>query len=382
MTPDHGAAWFLGKGKTVRACYEVAPGFGADSVVIETSILQAYQTWKNYIDSKEIFRDIAADLVTVDGNRLVPSVDVELIKKCDGSEDLKFYFGATSAEVETAKAEFDSPIAFAHRSSYDATQGWGKGFIWVANSIEVDGQSPSIWSLSDTLQGILLHEIGHVLGCDHVQGTIMDEYIADWVMAARKYPTRVHYVLTSIDNHKELYSCPDCSLEIEGRISPLTNMSSIIDDAAFEVLMGRKPQGEIHTKFRRLTSQPHLVVGNTLTLSDEKGSHEFYFEGIGQGIVVDSSQDLFKAVLSVSSDKVLVNKVGASPARILQGQMKTASGKWVSATITFNAGMNGASSPVSMTFVSDGQQSPAFYQSLPGSCYGGAHVTTEPCNTW
>ncbi|MGZ3693350.1 MAG: hypothetical protein ACXWQO_04040 [Bdellovibrionota bacterium] len=90
---------------------------------------------------------------------------------CDGTEDLKIYYGVENESVREAKKLYDNPAAFAHLESYDEQTGQGKGFIWIA-------RSPEILFHPYHRLALLIHEMGHAFGHDHIEGTIMDGNIA------------------------------------------------------------------------------------------------------------------------------------------------------------------------------------------------------------
>jgi hypothetical protein len=92
-------------------------------------------------------------------------------EKCDGSEDLTIYYGVENELVRAARSLYDNPAAFAHLESYDEETGAGKGFIWI-------DRSPEVLYHSHHRQALVLHEMGHAFGIDHISGTIMDENIA------------------------------------------------------------------------------------------------------------------------------------------------------------------------------------------------------------
>src|SRR6185437_1712189 len=72
--------------------------------------------------------------------------------------------------------------------------GWTPGFIWVADTGQVDSASSTpMWTNFEgmPLQRILLHELGHVFGSTHVDGTIMAD-LSHWLWEkADKY--HAHY---------------------------------------------------------------------------------------------------------------------------------------------------------------------------------------------
>jgi hypothetical protein len=104
-----------------------------------------------------------------------------VLASCDGSEDLKIYYGVENDQVRAARALYDNPAGFAHLENYDESTGTGKGFIWI-------DRSPEILFHPRHRLALMIHEMGHAFGLDHVPGTIMDENISGLLQEA--YLTR------------------------------------------------------------------------------------------------------------------------------------------------------------------------------------------------
>jgi hypothetical protein len=183
---DQASAWFLGA-QPVRYCIVLDPTFGVSEADAEATIATSFQVWRDYIQQKHINEPGFADgpMGTYNaGNEAVSHAKIimntELIASCDQTEDLKFYLGGMNDEVKQYITAFTNPTAFAQRTAYDGLRGWGKGFIWVSGPRP--GPVSSIdWKFPFRFEGILLHEIGHVLGNSHIDHTIMREDIASWV---------------------------------------------------------------------------------------------------------------------------------------------------------------------------------------------------------
>jgi hypothetical protein len=243
LRPEDGAAWFLGEEKVIRACTVVGK-FPVSEKEFQKTADAALAQWKDYIDAKKIAA--ASDLATT----------FEWVPGCKGTIDLTFYLGASTPRTDRAKRHFSDPMAFAERDSYDPARGWTQGgFVWLAAFTD--------WTYPNALHAMLLHELGHVLGCGHVAETIMSEKLALQVRYFQQYRPTEHtaFALTQIDQARELYVCDECAIAVEG---PLRDRDS------FNTLTGRDAKGLASLAF----SVPALRGDSrgTLTLSDLGGS--------------------------------------------------------------------------------------------------------------
>jgi Matrixin len=227
--PDAGVAWFLGKDHVVRVCYELADDFGADKATVEEVITSAFSTWRNYITIKQVFDD-------TDLSEYQPAMQEKIIS-CDGSEDIKFELGISNAQIKLDSAQYYKPTAFAQRSSYDSKKGWGKGYIWVASAKSSTGFD---WSRKFPLHGILLHELGHVFGCEHVENTIMSPKITDLIdHAIQGFESAPQSTMYHIDGRSELILSGGA---FEG------NALGVSFQPAYQAFSGQAAQGVVHSK--------------------------------------------------------------------------------------------------------------------------------------
>lgn len=252
---DYGATWFLGE-KPIRYCMEVAPDFGTSVTEIAKTIDNAFETWKNYIEERKIHHKLS--------KTEQPSVHRVFMPKCDGSEDLKFYFGSMNPQLQNIKSHYKNPAGFAHRSSYDRESGRGKGLIWIAppGSVIPSKKVPD-WTKPNFLRGQLLHELGHIYGCEHVDQTIMREKIVSLLLPGATLEDRAQ--LDKIDGEKILAFPEKGDLVLKGRIRRLDNEQS---RAVFKKFTGRDPQGEITGVFKTDTRGKKIE----LSLRDDLGS--------------------------------------------------------------------------------------------------------------
>lgn len=251
-------AWFLGT-EPIRYCAVMDPNFGASLPVAMNEILTAFKTWEDYITKKRVNQ-------STDTRRPVIDAKATPMSTCDGTEDLKFYFGVQNAEVSAEKAKYINPLAFVKELHRDESAGWAKGYIWIASKNEVDHSTfrpfPE-WSNSRLLRGTLLHEIGHTLGMGHLPGTIMDANFSSNLRGA----THGHAAdwVTRIDHSAELYDCEDCSLK--GLISDDQTEAKRV----FKLFTGRDANGT-PTAIYSLNPNHTNPATPTLFLKDQVGT--------------------------------------------------------------------------------------------------------------
>ncbi|MES2964455.1 MAG: hypothetical protein V4760_11220 [Bdellovibrionota bacterium] len=235
-------AWFTKESFVPQACYEIDPGFGASEETVKRAITEAEIAWHNYVVEKQIHVPI----------RMLQSW---YIQKCRGNEELVYYFGSKPKEVQDALGHFNRPVAIAYRTAFDVEAGTSKGFIWVASqgSLSTGAALYPDWSQRYNLTGILMHELGHVYGVDHVALTIMDMRIADFLSlpdSERKER------LSGVDSYRDLYICLECPLSKAGELgfdSPVN----------FTNLLGQAPVGPV------LARVEGTVAGGNLSLHVE-----------------------------------------------------------------------------------------------------------------
>ena len=199
-------AWFLGHDREIKWCIQTAPGAleHVDLWFFKDLVDRSIAAWTKYIADKRV-------------NRRLPTGEPPLAtrwsylgtcKDARGSQDIAFYFGNGHDEPNAFRHEFKSPTAFAIRTDYDQSLGWGKGFVWLSDEMT------STFNI-ERLLPLVAHEIGHVYGCEHIEGTVMDAAIARRVNSPLPVLGTANYVTTvNIDGDRELYFCHDCPFSI------------------------------------------------------------------------------------------------------------------------------------------------------------------------
>ena len=292
---DYESAWFLGA-RSIRTCYQRDPSFAINSDEIESTIQKSFGVWQKYLVDKKVNRgrsDASEQLV----------LNYSLASKCDGTEDLTFYFGTKNAEINQAKSQFSNPSAFAQRRSYDPKAKWGNGFIWVAQEGDVDVGTPN-WKVPYSLQGMLLHELGHVLGNGHVDGTIMDQDIAMMVGANRYYnpdtaeeELQREQILSSVDGKKELDYCDECTNLFLGS---MRDSSTALAADTFEKFVGRKPRGSIFMTANMLPTSPSQPGGVELSIKDNSETHVLRLDSTNTTPVDGEYFDVWEPVFKIA----------------------------------------------------------------------------------
>lgn len=226
---DRGAAWFLrgtNKSIPITFCIEASANFGRDIPELKSLVEFAFKKWENYMQVKRV--NLNSDLLPIPSEDQIET-NLSFQARCTRETELKFYFGQENSFIKKIQEKYERPIAFSERLSYDPSVGRAKGIVWIINPNLQDTSIPN-WNIDVNLKAILLHEVGHVLGCEHKMGTIMDrdihryffstqEDLDDGVPELSEYSRRR---LTSIDHSAEVHFCESCQFNYEGFPFPTT----------------------------------------------------------------------------------------------------------------------------------------------------------------
>lgn len=130
----------------------------------------------------------------------------------------------------------------------------------------------------DALAGLVLHEMGHVFGNGHVDGTVMTPRIGHYLeidTSPTAHTSRNVALYSKIDSQIELVSCMECrtayaSAETFDPLAPPGEGSNWT--LTFKTLMGRDPVSTVAIRFERLGDP---LGSGILTLMDATGFHAF-----------------------------------------------------------------------------------------------------------
>jgi hypothetical protein len=346
--PQTDSAWFLGT-RTIRYCLvggEKEMGLPQDQ--LRRSVEEAFAKWSAYIEYKGVSRH--------EDPRMVIDLNHSVMNQCDGTEDLKFYFGVEDAQVSRSKTTYDAPLAFAHRTRYDVDTGWGHGYIWMAspNALET-----SYLLTPDMLSGLLLHELGHVLGNSHVPSTIMDENIVDNLRFGAMGPDGVGHAL-QIDWGAELaenrYHHP-----LVGKLS--ANPKNQETASNFKRMTGRNPVGDARVTLLLGAQGWHGPLD--LVFEDAVGKSSVKVEYDDETYTrIRLPNAVFKRAClpSICSGWIGQRLEGAYGI----GSVNASDGMVLSALLEFNLGRSGlqVDAPVQIKFLENGKKHDIFAQTL------------------
>jgi len=353
----YGAAWFTGKSQ-ISYCIEKSNDFGLSLDEIQKDFDSAAKIWRDYILDRGIQKSY---------NPAQPELNLnfQYTGRCKGGENLRLYFGVDTPEVVRQKKRYENPYAFVSRESYDLSSGMGKGFAWFAKTGGLYRDAGPVgfpnWTRPYTLHGMMLHELGHILGVGHMEGTIMQSDLMgsmQFMDSSEAWSqSRGKAILTNIDDLKILYFHWQTRIEVEGRISYAKDAQKSIE--TFKKFMGRAPVGEVRSK---------VSLGSPLklTMSDDHSSHIFNFE---TPLDLRSSFSLLSNLFGVFfvdpkvGYKTVISTGSSGYSGI--GTTTTVSGSPV--TVQYRVNAYGLWGPVKLMYIDNGSPKELFVSNIKGS---------------
>ncbi len=305
---NQAGAWFTGRDRVVHYCVEVSNDFGLSRETARREIETAFAIWSSYIQ----FKGVKIDVFVRSAYQAI----------CDDSADLKFYLGVQNQEVKNHLPESPVRLGIAIRTSYDLDKGWGQGFIWITKKGAVKIPESDIpasdnsgfyntfpdWGAPRTLLGIVLHEIGHVYGAEHILHSIMDVTLADKIQWYFLNQDK----LVSIDWEGQLIPHP--TADIEGTLGLPQEPSAMqwpecrdtVTDN-FRLLMGRDPVGQVTAKLNNVLKKDFSII-----LRDAKESVLLKVELFPAGFGALQTTGHYYQVFEVNKKDVLSREVQTS----------------------------------------------------------------------
>ncbi len=230
-------AWFksLNADRKIRTCVLISDDFGVErqgSDGAQATLQLAFKKWGDYLLEKRIQKFPVNNI----NDGYFFNTELEMLDTCgagEQTEDLRVYLGFKDEQVLAAKSKFTKPYGFVSLSSNSSSHHkWQQGFIYIATPSEI-APAPAWSKGGDHLLGILLHEVGHILGNGHLDGTIMESNLGEWLGYAQSFRQFSH-----IDGARELRICVACAAKYEGLIA---DQSAYSAEHGFEALVGKKP---------------------------------------------------------------------------------------------------------------------------------------------
>lgn len=168
--------WFLGNVKSVNYCIDMdEENFGPSREEANASIKRAVGLWKTAFSAPGIFPKLE---VTPTDVLKLGQQEFNLVACDDSSVDIHFQLGKLTDRQRATLGKPTDYVASAVQTDYDEEQLRGKGFIYVGSEKgelrpESDDLAEDFLShnANIVLDWILIHELGHVFGLPHQQGS-------------------------------------------------------------------------------------------------------------------------------------------------------------------------------------------------------------------
>ncbi len=347
-------AWFSGN-KRISYCIILNPRYSKSSTEIKEYISKSSQIWKNYFNQK-VFKNYP-------NKEHLPQFDFEFVE-CDSSTEVRFYFDVKDEDVDQAMKKYNDPMAFSVLKEYDYKTNRGKGFLWFSDLFKADKDLNQ-----ESLNSIILHELGHIYGIGHVKDTIMDENIAYTIKTSGSmagYPTNFPYMnnlLLSIDQQRPLYFNYYEHFNYTGHVPfDLLNPETIYKKQV-EIISGifnRPINGAVKANFINQSNWANFQ----LILSDFSGSASINIKIASDG-TKQKGPEIFRVLGLDSEGKEFDHSVHSEYYEIF-GSITLQNGKTYSLILTLNMG---EFHPVKIRAFIEGQTYLLFAQGPPGSYY-------------
>jgi len=282
--------------RRISLCYEIASNFGVPENEIESALRWAFEQWDSYIEEKDVHYAVWTGSPGIIGK--LGSVKPQ----CQGTEDLRVYFGVNNGDVAKFRPRFVNPYAFSAITETEQDKKWHKGLLWIAAPGAVDpARGLPKWDKTGTLKFgalkyVLLHEVGHIFGNGHVDHTVMTSSIGQQLLwwtdpaEASASPTardlQIDQAIELVPNLNLLATFYLASgygfTEVPGGGRQFPDTRAL--DKAFERIFGTAPKGQVRGIVKRLENssrKPHArpdemrygIAQIEIEMTDDTGVH-------------------------------------------------------------------------------------------------------------
>ena len=332
------AAWFVDPTREISYCIKEQLSFGVSLTFASEQIKSAQEMWEEYIRSRG-----------VNNSNIQLSTKWKKLGGCNGSEDLQFLLGGDNPDSDSKHEDF---VAKTVKNDLQMKEGWSKGLIWIASNGSLETSTFPSWQKKNHLLSVILHELGHVFGCGHVEGTILAEHLS--LTLKNDYQKG----LGSIDQSKILYWSSDTYRIFRGVLGTDTlSKGPSGSETLFKKVMGRAPQGAVQAAF-------YPTLG-TLFVSDAIGESRIYMTFLSpetSNYVFKVKDRRFFRMIEIEGGGYLIT--GDQPFGFMKTtKISTPGGDyWVN--IAVNADTIGQDGPLAIDLL-DGNQVLGFFRSYP-----------------
>ncbi len=187
-------AWFIDDSTQINYCIKRHEFFSLELEKAQKQIRAAINTWVTYIN------DIDKLSYKMEPNQHKAhffSKSFNYVKNCNKAQ-LKFYLGYKLRDRDFRKTleQYKSVAAFSKREDFGKSV--TSGYIYIKNSNQfyhdkkdnINIPIPN-WRSPGSFHAIILHELGHVFGVDHHNGTIMRNDLVDLLLKHQDKNTNI-----------------------------------------------------------------------------------------------------------------------------------------------------------------------------------------------
>ncbi|MCX6111254.1 MAG: hypothetical protein NTZ90_16790 [Proteobacteria bacterium] len=198
LTTTKNNPWFVGK-DAAHYCVE----FGADTAAASDPAAQKSITdqvdaaFAQWVDLIQTFDRQSPGITKLPNGEFLAGTAVTYLTRtfqrveCSANPDMRIKVGTwDKPDGEFLKYTSRYTVSYALRTAYSEETGRSKGFVWLvadSGARRYKGPAPdgAFWGQGHYVQNVLLHELGHMIGVDHVPNTFMDANFPAGVLASK-----------------------------------------------------------------------------------------------------------------------------------------------------------------------------------------------------